>query len=155
MPIIPPMPPDTATRMVALLQPAMTEMIELSLLAKMGHWCMQGHISFVAVHRFMDELVDFARDEYDTLAERIIQLGQFPDGRLATVAARAGLRPFEPEAISPAAVPAAIVPNLLVLARRNHERSVQAAEDPITQNILIDVSQQLDKLCWFWQASQS
>jgi len=155
MPIIPPMAPDAATRMVGLLQPAMTELIELSLLAKMGHWCMQGGIAMVAVHRFMDELVDFARDEYDTLAERIIQLGAFPDGRLSTVAARAGLRPFEPEAIAASAVPAAIVPNLLVLARRMHQRSIDSAEDPITQNIFIDVSQQLDKLCWFWQASQA
>lgn len=154
MPIIPPMSPDTATRMQALLQPALTDLVDLSLLAKMGHWNMQGSIAFVPTHVFMDELVDFARDNYDTVAERIIQLGGYPDARATTVATRSQLKQFEPAPIRPDDVPSVIVPNLQALGRRFQQRCLDAAEDPVTQNIFIDVAQALGKLSWFWQASQ-
>ena len=72
------------------LQAGMIDLYGLSILGKLIHWSMQGGaaaISFLPVHREIDEIVDFARDGYDTLSERIIQLGGFPDARSATIVA--------------------------------------------------------------------
>ena len=154
MAIISPVPPDVTTRMDALLQPSLTDLIDLSLLSKMGHWCMQGGPVFIEVHRFMDELVEFARDNYDTIAERVIQLGRFPDGRAATVGSRSALRQFEPAAIRSDAVPAIVVVNLLALEKRFRQRCLDSQEDLVTQNIFIGITEEMEKLSWFWQASQ-
>lgn len=150
-----PVPAAAVDQLVPLLQETLVELVDLSLLSKQLHWCTQGGIAFLPVHRALDELVDFARDSYDTVAERIVQLGRFPDGRTRTVAAGSPLAQPDVAGIAPDVVPGLVVTNLVGVGMRLQARMDAAGPlDLVTQNIFIDVAQELGKLSWFWQASQ-
>lgn len=152
--IVTPVPAGDVARLIPALQATLVELLDLSLLTKQLHWCVQGDVAFLPVHRMLDELVDFARESYDTVAERIVQLGAFPDGRSRTVAISSPLVQPDVAPVDPCQVPAFVALNLIGEALRVHQRTIDAVVDPVTQNILIDIGQELGKLSWFWQASQ-
>lgn len=149
-----PVPAAEVARLVPPLQATLVELVDLSLVGKQLHWCVQGGVAFLPVHRALDELVDFARDSYDTVAERVVQLGAFPDATSRTVAAGTPLPQPQAAAIAPEDVPAAVVGCLVGVGNRLFGRTQAAAGDLVTQNIFIDIGQELGKLSWFWQASQ-
>ena len=68
------------------LQRVLVDLIELQLQGKQAHWNVVG-TNFRDLHLQLDELVDFAREAGDTIAERMRALEATPDGRSDTVAA--------------------------------------------------------------------
>jgi len=72
--------------MSANLQRVLVDLIELHLQGKQAHWNVVG-TNFRDLHLQLDELVDFAREASDTVAERMRALDSVPDGRSDTVAA--------------------------------------------------------------------
>src|SRR4029078_3314343 len=70
----------------ANLQRVLVDLIELHLQGKQAHWNVVG-TNFRALHLRLDDLVDFAREGSDTIAERMRALDVVPDGRSDTVAA--------------------------------------------------------------------
>jgi starvation-inducible DNA-binding protein len=68
------------------LQRVLVDLIDLQLQGKQAHWNVVG-TNFGDVHLQLDELVDFAREAGDTIAERMRALEATPDGRSDTVAA--------------------------------------------------------------------
>ncbi|MBI3692113.1 MAG: UbiA family prenyltransferase, partial [Mycolicibacterium aromaticivorans] len=68
------------------LQRVLVDLIELHLQGKQAHWNVVG-TNFRDLHLQLDELVDFARESSDTIAERMRALDAVPDGRSDTVAA--------------------------------------------------------------------
>ena len=70
----------------ANLQRVLVDLIELHLQGKQAHWNVVG-TNFRDLHLQLDELVDFAREASDTIAERMRALDAVPDGRSDTVAA--------------------------------------------------------------------
>ncbi|MGC7367981.1 DNA starvation/stationary phase protection protein, partial [Mycobacteroides abscessus subsp. abscessus] len=75
------------------LQKVLVDLIELSLQGKQAHWNVVGS-NFRDLHLQLDELVDFAREGSDTIAERMRALDAVPDGRSDTVAATTTLPEF-------------------------------------------------------------
>jgi starvation-inducible DNA-binding protein len=71
---------------VANLQKVLVDLIELHLQGKQAHWNVVG-TNFRDLHLQLDELVDFAREGSDTIAERMRALDAVADGRSDTVAA--------------------------------------------------------------------
>ena len=69
------------------------DLIELHLQGKQAHWNVVG-TNFRDLHLQLDELVDFAREASDTVAERMRALDAVPDGRSDTVAASTTLPQF-------------------------------------------------------------
>ena len=69
------------------------DLIELHLQGKQAHWNVVGP-NFRDLHLQLDELVDFAREASDTIAERMRALDAVPDGRSDTVAATTSLPRF-------------------------------------------------------------
>src|SRR5262245_47677998 len=67
-----------------VLQQALVDLIDLSLLAKQAHWNVYGRF-FTPLHRQLDETVHTAREASDLLAERAMAIGVAPDGRAETV----------------------------------------------------------------------
>ena len=77
----------------ATLQRVLVDLIELHLQGKQAHWNVVG-TNFRDLHLQLDEVVDFAREASDTVAERMRALDAVPDGRSDTVAASTSLPEF-------------------------------------------------------------
>ncbi|MFI6731729.1 Dps family protein [Nonomuraea sp. NPDC050451] len=134
------------------LQGALVDLIDLSLVAKQAHWNLIGP-HFRPIHLQLDELTELARSHMDTIAERAVAVGINPDGRSATVARSTKLQQPESGWIEDGKVLATITDLLDGVSKRMHER-VRATDepDPVTQDLLIAVAQDIDKQHWMFQA---
>src|SRR5690349_4837249 len=132
----------------ANLQRVLVDLIELHLQGKQAHWNVVG-TNFRDLHLQLDELVDFAREASDTIAERMRALDVVPDGRSDTVAATTSLPDFPAFEHSTAEVVDLIT--VRVYAAVDTLRAVHDqvdAEDPSTADILHQLIDGMEKLAW-------
>ncbi|MEU4574051.1 Dps family protein [Nonomuraea sp. ATR24] len=136
------------------LQGALIDLIDLSLVAKQAHWNVIGS-HFRPIHLQLDELTDLARQHTDVVAERLVALGVSPDGRAATVAKATKLPQPEHGWIEDGKVVATITDVLDGISKRMRER-IDATEEPdqVSQDILIAVTQDVEKQRWMFQAQR-
>jgi starvation-inducible DNA-binding protein len=132
----------------ANLQRVLVDLIELHLQGKQAHWNVVG-TNFRDLHLQLDELVDFAREGSDTIAERMRALDSVPDGRSDTVAGTTTLPDFPAYERSTSEVVDLISGR--IYAAVDTMRSVHDAvdqEDPTTADILHQLVDGLEKLAW-------
>jgi len=132
----------------ANLQRVLVDLIELHLQGKQAHWNVVG-ANFRDLHLQLDELVDFAREGSDTIAERMRALDVVPDGRSDTVAANTTLPEFPPYELNTGEVVDLITGR--VYAAVDTIRTVHDAvdaDDPSTADILHQLIDGLEKLAW-------
>jgi starvation-inducible DNA-binding protein len=132
----------------ASLQQVLVDMIELHLQGKQAHWNVVG-TNFRDLHLQLDELVDFAREGSDTIAERMRALHATADGRTDIVAAGTTLPQFPPYEHSTADVVDLI--STRIYAAVDTLRGVHDAvdaEDPTTADMLHQLIDGLEKLAW-------
>jgi starvation-inducible DNA-binding protein len=130
------------------LQRVLVDLIELHLQGKQAHWNVVG-TNFRDLHLQLDELVDFARDGSDTIAERMRALDAVPDGRSDTVATTTSLPQFPADELNTAEVVDLIATRTYATVdtlRTVHD--AVDAEDPSTADILHDQIDGLEKLAW-------
>lgn len=132
----------------AALQRVLVDLIELHLQGKQAHWNVVG-TNFRDLHLQLDEVVDFAREASDTVAERLRALDAVPDGRSDTVAATTSLPEFPAYEHSTAEVVDLITARIyaVVDTLRTVHDGVDA-EDPSTADILHQLIDGLEKLAW-------
>ncbi|MDZ4268385.1 MAG: DNA starvation/stationary phase protection protein [Mycobacterium sp.] len=130
------------------LQRVLVDLIELHLQGKQAHWNVVG-TNFRDLHLQLDEVVDFAREASDTVAERMRALDAVPDGRSDTVAANTSLPEFPAYERATADVVDLITTRIYgaVDTLRTVHDSVDA-EDPSTADILHQLIDGLEKLAW-------
>ncbi|MCF3175629.1 DNA starvation/stationary phase protection protein [Streptomyces sioyaensis] len=134
------------------LQGALVDLVDLSLVAKQVHWNVVGP-RFRSVHLQLDDVVASARAHADTVAERASAIGVPPDGRAATVAKTSGIREIGDGWIKDGDVVRAMVEALSAVIGRMRERIVVTADpDPVSQDILIGLTGDLEKHHWMFQA---
>jgi starvation-inducible DNA-binding protein len=80
------------------LQATLLELVDLSLLGKQLHWSVVGPL-FRPLHLQLDELIASWRELGDTVAERAVAIGFWPDGQAGTLSASSELSPVVPGAI--------------------------------------------------------
>ncbi|WP_116024575.1 Dps family protein [Thermomonospora umbrina] len=133
------------------LQGALVDLIDLSLVAKQAHWNLTGR-NFRPVHLQLDEVVDLAREYTDTVAERAVALGVNPDGRVRTIADTTKLRQPDGGYQSDDKVVASITDTLAQVIARFRER-IKATEeaDPVTQDLFIALTAELEKQHWMFE----
>ncbi|MFD8116692.1 Dps family protein [Streptomyces microflavus] len=137
------------------LQGALVDLVDLSLVAKQIHWNVVGP-RFRSVHLQLDDVVVTARQHSDTVAERASAIGVNPDGRSATVAKETAIQPVPDGWIKDADAVKALVDALGVVIGRMRERiEVTDAPDPVTQDILISLTADLEKHAWMFQAESA
>ncbi|OBF27137.1 DNA starvation/stationary phase protection protein [Mycobacterium sp. ACS1612] len=132
----------------ANLQQVLVDLIELHLQGKQAHWNVVGS-NFRDLHLQLDELVDFAREASDTVAERMRALDAVPDGRSDTVAGTTSLPEFPAFERSTAEVVDLITGRIYAAVgtiRGVHD--AVDAEDPSTADILHQLIDGLEKLAW-------
>ena len=131
---------------------ALVDLVDLSLVAKQVHWNVVGP-RFRSVHLQLDEVVARARTHMDTVAERAAAIGVSPDGRAATVAKTSGINEVQDGWIKDGDVVRAMVNALGAVIGRMRERIIATDEpDPVTQDILIGLTADLEKHHWMFQA---
>ncbi|WP_405794142.1 Dps family protein [Streptomyces sp. NBC_01506] len=134
------------------LQGALVDLLDLSLVAKQVHWNIVGP-RFRSVHLQLDEVVTTARTHSDTVAERASAIGVTPDGRAATVAAQSAIGTVPDGWIKDTDAVRTLVDALSAVIVRMRERIRATDEpDPITQDILIGLTADLEKHAWMFQA---
>ncbi|MBY8881952.1 Dps family protein [Actinacidiphila acidipaludis] len=144
---------DAARKTVGdALQGALVDLIDLSLLAKQVHWNVIGP-RFRSIHLQLDEVVDTARLASDTVAERASAIGVSPDGRAGTVSKSSGIDAVTDGWVKDAEVVEVMVTALDAVITRMRERIAATDEpDPVTQDILIGITADLEKFHWMFQA---
>ncbi|GGN71800.1 DNA starvation/stationary phase protection protein [Streptomyces albiflavescens] len=134
------------------LQGALVDLIDLSLVAKQVHWNVVGP-RFRSIHLQLDEVVDSARLHSDAVAERASTLGVSPDGRAATVAAKSGIGATPEGWVKDTDAVKTLVDALGAVITRMRERVATTADpDPVSQDILIGITADLEKHHWMFQA---
>lgn len=134
------------------LQSTLVDLIGLSLIGKQAHWNIVGP-RFRSIHLQLDEVVATARTFSDTVAERSAALGLPPDGRPETVAAAYTLPGSKNGWIRDDEVVRLVAETLEAAIGRLRER-IEATEkaDPVTQDLLIAITAELEKQRWMFEA---
>ena len=134
------------------LQATLVELIDLSLIGKQLHWNIFGR-PFKPLHEHLDELVDSWRELSDTVAERAVALGFWPDGQAAAVSAGSGLAAVERGALEADVVVRELVQRVDAVAERVRERMERLGElDLASQDVLIEVVRALEQQLWMLRA---
>ena len=149
---IPTMEPAAGKEVARLLQDRLNALTDLHLTLKHIHWNVVGP-HFIAVHEMLDPQVDAIRLMADTLAERIATLGAEPKG---TPGALVSARTWDDYSLNRAGALEHLAALNLVYdgVISDHRGAIDSTEepDPVTQDILIGQSAQLEQYQWFVRA---
>jgi len=149
---VPGMKPDTAESVIALLQDRLNAQSDLSLTLKHVHWNVVGP-NFIAVHEMLDPQVDAVRLMVDETAERIATLGGSPVGTPGALVAQ---RTWDDYSIGRAGTLEHLAALDVVYAGviEAQREAIETTEelDPVTQDMLIGQSGQLEQFHWFVRA---
>ncbi|MGK5532445.1 Dps family protein [Streptomyces sp. URMC 129] len=145
--------PDATLKIVGeALQGALVDLIDLSLVAKQTHWNIIGP-RFRSVHLQLDEVVETARNQSDTVAERAAALGLSPDGRASTVAATTGIAKVADGWQQDTQAIRTMVDALGAVIVRMRERLDDVGPvDTVTEDVFIQLTKELEKHHWMFQA---
>ncbi|MEU6988442.1 DNA starvation/stationary phase protection protein [Streptomyces sp. NPDC046324] len=137
------------------LQGALVDLVDLGLVAKQVHWNVVGP-RFRSVHLQLDEVVVTARQHSDVVAERASAVGVNPDGRAASVASGSAIGDVPAGWIKDTEAVKILVDALVAVIARMRERIGATDEpDPVTQDILIGLTADLEKHAWMFQAESA
>jgi starvation-inducible DNA-binding protein len=149
---VPGLKPDTAGEVITLLQDRLNALNDLALTLKHVHWNVVGP-HFIAVHQMLDPQVAAVRLMVDALAERIATLGGSPVGTPGALVAQ---RSWDDYSIGRADTNAHLAALDLVYTGiiEDHRTAIEKTEelDPVTQDLLIAQSGQLEQYHWFVRA---
>jgi starvation-inducible DNA-binding protein len=151
-PITSPLEAEARDATGRVLQEALVDLIDLSLVAKQAHWNVVGR-NFRSVHLQLDELVAAAREYTDQVAERASAIGVSPDGRAATVAKHSGVPEFATGWRNDEDVIRAITATVGEVVQRMRAR-IETTDDTdlVTQDLIIELTAKLEEAHWMWQA---
>ena len=137
------------------LQETLVDRRALSLIGKQAHWNIVGP-RFRSIHLQLDEVVSAARAFSDTVAERSSALGVPPDGRPETVASASVFQGPKDGWIQDTQVVQLLVEALATAIERLRKR-IEATEeaDPVTQDLLIGITAELEKQRWMFEAENA
>jgi starvation-inducible DNA-binding protein len=145
--------PDDARKVACeALQDTLVDLLGLSLTGKQAHWNIVGP-RFRSIHLQLDEVVAAARNFADTVAERSAALGVPPDGRPETVAKAFTLpAPKEGWVRDEDAVQMMVEALQEAIGRLRGRIEATETADPVTQDLLIAVTAELEKQRWMFDA---
>ncbi|MEO6884885.1 MAG: DNA starvation/stationary phase protection protein [Jatrophihabitantaceae bacterium] len=149
---VPGMSDKDAKSVIALLQDRLNALNDLALTLKHIHWNVVGP-NFIAVHTMLDPQVDAVRLMVDETAERIATLGGSPSGTPGAMVAQRTWDDYDlgrADAIDHMGALDVVYTGVI----QAHRKGIQDTEepDPVTQDMLIGQSTQLEMFHWFVRA---
>ena len=134
------------------LQKVLVDLIELAGQGKQAHWNIVGR-NFRDLHRQLDEIIEFARDSGDEIAERMRALHAVPDGRSDTVAETTTLPEFPAgEVDTKDAVDLVTVRIEAVVGTMRDVHDEVDEADPTSADILHAIIERLEQYAWMVSA---
>ncbi|WP_026874641.1 Dps family protein [Jiangella gansuensis] len=150
-----PLPEDAHKVVTEALRDALIDLVDLSLLGKQAHWNVTGP-RFRTIHFQLDEVVDTARKHADVVAERSATIGSPADGRAETIARDSRITRLDAGWLRDDDVVAAFISLYEGVIARMRQRAQDVEQaDAVSNNILLDVVEELEKQYWMWQAERS
>lgn len=145
----------TATRAAVLpiLQARLSDTLDLQAQVKQAHWNVKG-ANFIALHELFDKIATDIAAAADDIAERIVALGGYADGRTATTAHDTSLPQWPAFALGQANLLAALAASIAVHGRALRDAIDQTAGfgDAGTADLFTGLSRQTDKHLWLTEA---
>jgi starvation-inducible DNA-binding protein len=130
------------------LQATLVELVDLSLVGKQLHWSLVGEL-FSPLHAYLDELVDSWRELSETVAERAVALGSWPDGQVSAVAAASLRHPLPRGAVEDHVAVFELVTRVAEVSERARARMDRLGElDAASQDVLVQVVRALEEQLW-------
>lgn len=146
---------EARSKTTAALQDCLVDLVDLALQGKQAHWNVVG-TNFRAVHLQLDEIIAAVRTASDEVAERIVTLGEPADGRVAIVAEGSRLEKYPTGLQSVSDTVTAIADRLekTIQGLRTAIKTV-GETDPISEDLLIGHTSELEKSLWMVQAQEA
>jgi starvation-inducible DNA-binding protein len=137
------------------LQATLVELVDLALLGKQLHWSVVGP-GFRPLHLQLDELVSAWGELADTVAERAVAVGYWPDGQTETVAETSEVEPVAPGALADREVVGVLTSRLVEVVGRARARMDSLGPlDLASQDVLIEVVRALEQQLWMVRAQRA
>ncbi len=134
------------------LQKVLVDLIELHLQGKQAHWSVVGK-NFRDLHLQLDEIIDYAREASDEVAERMRALRGMPDGRSETVTVSTTLEKYPEDEVDTAVTVDLVTARLEAVSttmRTVHDEVDD--EDPTSADILHGIIEKLEQFAWMVNA---
>jgi starvation-inducible DNA-binding protein len=143
---------EDAARVIELLQSRLHAANDLHLTLKHVHWNVVGP-HFIAVHQMIDPQVEAVRGFADDLAERIATLGGSPKGTPGAIVAERDWEDYSWGRASTQQHLAALDMVYRGVVESNRTTLKELDElDPVTQDMIIGQTEQLELFHWFVRA---
>lgn len=140
---------QASSAVIVELEARLAGLLDFQLVLKHIHWNVVGP-NFIAVHEMLDEHVAAARSMTDAVAERIRTLGGTPQGTPGFIV---GARTWDDYSVNRASVAEHLVALDSVYDGMvgDHRSAIAATaqHDPITEDLLIGQTAQLELFQWF------
>lgn len=134
--------------MTPLLQIHLANLLDVSFQARLAHWNVRGP-NFSGLHELFGEAYNTLAKQSDDVAERIAQLGAIVDGTVNYVL-KTTTYPDSKKSADNNYLTTQVAGRLQALAKDgvNLFNAATKAGDHVTANLIIDQSQDLEKLSW-------
>ena len=129
------------------LDATLAELIALSHNTQQAHWNAVGE-EFYQVHDLLGHFYEAYGPLVDSIAERSRQLGYPADGRPSSIGERAQLTEMRASEIRDVEAVAMLAGQLKTVSDRLGTRIGTVGDDPVTQDMLIEVTTLIDKQMW-------
>lgn len=143
---------ESAAEVTVALQDRLVGLVDLALTLKHIHWNVVG-AGFIAVHEMLDEHVAAIRAMSDEVAERIATLGAVPNGLAGHLVSS---RTWDDYALGKDVVAAHMgaLDKVYDGVISDHRDAIEVAakHDPITEDLFVAQTRQLELLQWFVRA---
>ena len=144
---------STRQQMITVLNQQLADTFDMMSMMKQAHWNVKGP-QFIALHELFDEIANGLVPYVDMIAERVTALGGMAMGTVRMAAQASRLDAYPTDVVNSLDTVRVVADRLADLAASTREASDRAEEvhDMDTNDLLIEVSRDLDKWLWFLEA---
>jgi starvation-inducible DNA-binding protein len=149
------LPDRTRIEMIELLNSRLAESIDLYLQARHASWNVRGP-QFIPLHDLFGRLRRDLEHYGDLLAERVVQLGGMAQGTVRAIQQNSSLPVYPPaiEGSEHVVVIATALAAYAAIMRRSIALTTEIG-DPVTADIMTEVSRGVDKWLWLVDANSA
>ncbi|MEN9222495.1 MAG: DNA starvation/stationary phase protection protein Dps [Thermostichus sp. BF3_bins_97] len=147
------LPQEARAELVALLNQALADTLDLKTQVKQAHWNVKG-MNFIALHEMFDTFAGTLEEYVDMLAERVTALGGVARGTARIVAQTSALPEYDlaaEEGRDHLQALATRYGQYAASTRGNIDRTAELG-DADTADLFTEISRQIDKDLWFIEA---
>lgn len=147
------LPKGARTKIVALINQRLADVIDLQMQLKQAHWNVKGP-HFIGLHELFDNIAGDVEGYVDMIAERAVQLGGIALGTVRMAASRSRLEEYPLGIADGSAHVEAVAGALSTFGReaRTTIDAMDALEDVDSADMFTELSRGIDKWLWFVEA---